>query len=112
MKYAFFAAAALLAAAPAVGSAQTPPSPDAHAGHHADADASSNTAEATGQIKSVDTKAGTITIHHGPIAALGWPAMTMTFKAAPAALQAAKAGQTVKFTLKTPDNQVVAIQPQ
>lgn len=60
----------------------------------------------------MDAKAGAITLHHGPIAALGWPAMTMTFKASPEALQAAKVGQTVSFTLKTPENQVVAIQPQ
>jgi Cu/Ag efflux protein CusF len=53
-----------------------------------------------------------VTLHHGPIASLGWPAMTMTFKAAPDALRAAKPGQTVKFTLQTPDNLIVAIQPQ
>lgn len=66
----------------------------------------------TGQIKSVDAKAGTITIHHGPIAALGWPAMTMSFKASPEVLKSAKAGQTVKFTLQPQDNRVIAIQPQ
>ena len=110
MKHHLTAAAALLFATPAFG--QTAPAPEAHAGHHADVPAPANTAEAAGQIKSVDAKAGTVTIHHGPIAALGWPAMTMTFTATPEALQAAKAGQTVKFTLKTPDNQVVAIQPQ
>ena len=111
MKFVLAAAAALLIAAPAL--AQTA-APDAHAGHHPDADApaAASTADAVGQIKSVDAKAGTVTIHHGPIATLGWPAMTMTFKASPEALQAAKPGQTVKFTLKTPDNQVVAIQPQ
>ena len=109
MKYALAAAAALLIAAPAL--AQTSDS-DAHADHHTEAAAPAATAEGTGEIKSVDAKAGTLTIHHGPIAALGWPAMTMTFKATPEALQTAKAGQTVKFTLKTPDNQVVAIQPQ
>lgn len=61
---------------------------------------------------AVDAKAGTVTIHHSPISALGWPAMTMTFKATPEALRGAKAGQTVSFTLKTPENQVVAIQPK
>ncbi len=34
-----------------------------------------------GVIKAIDSKAGTLTIQHGPIAAVGWPAMTMTFKA-------------------------------
>ena len=70
------------------------------------------TAEGVGQVKAVDAKAGTITLHHGPIAALGWPAMTMSFKAAPDVLKAAKPGQAVKFTLRTPDNEVVALQPQ
>ncbi len=109
MKYAL-AAAALLSAAPAF--AQTTTAGDEHAGHHAETAGPAGAAEATGQIRSVDAQAGTVTIHHGPIAALGWPAMTMTFKATPAALRAAKAGQTVRFTLRTPDNQVVAIQPQ
>lgn len=106
MKFAFAAAAALLSALPAF--AQTAATPE----ERAEAPAPARTAEAMGQIKSVDAKAGTVTIHHGPIAALGWPAMTMTFKATPEVLQAAKAGQTVKFTLKTPDNQMVAIRPQ
>jgi Cu(I)/Ag(I) efflux system protein CusF len=99
----------LLAAGPAAAqSMQNMPATNDTPG----ASAPSNTAEAVGQIKAVDAKAGTLTIHHGPITALGWPAMTMTFKASPDALQAAKAGQTVKFTLKTPENEVVAIQPQ
>lgn len=109
MNSACAAAVALLTAAPAL--AQTGPAPDAPAGLPVAA-TPTGAAQAVGQIKSVDAKAGTVTIHHAPISALGWPAMTMTFKATPEALQAAKAGQTVKFTLKTPDNQVVAIQPQ
>jgi hypothetical protein len=36
--------------------------------------------------------------------------MTMTFKATPEALKAAKVAQTGKFTLKTADNAMVAIQ--
>ncbi|HKR88006.1 MAG TPA: copper-binding protein [Phenylobacterium sp.] len=105
MKFVFAAAAALLIATPAL--AQTA-EPDAHASHHA----AQTTVQAVGQIKSVDARAGTVTIHHGPIAALGWPAMTMSFKAAPDALLVAKSGQAVKFTLKTPDNEIVAIEPQ
>lgn len=69
------------------------------------------TAEAVGRIEAVDDRAGTITLHHAPIAALGWPAMTMTFKAAPAALQAARAGRTVRFTLELADRTVTAIAP-
>lgn len=44
--------------------------------------------------------AGTITLDHGPIPEVGWPAMTMTFKAAPAITSAAKVGDKVAFDLK------------
>jgi Cu(I)/Ag(I) efflux system protein CusF len=58
------------------------------------------TASGSGVVTAVDSKAGTVTIHHGPIAKLSWPAMTMTFKASPPSLlQGAKAGQSVGFTL-------------
>ena len=70
------------------------------------------TAVGSGEVKAVDAKAGALTIHHSPIPALGWPAMTMTFKAAPEALSAAKVGQAVKFTLRTSDNVILALQPQ
>ena len=67
-------------------------------------------AQGVGVIKSVDAKAGTITLHHGPIAALNWPAMTMTFKAAPDALKAAKPGATVTFTLNAAADEIVSLQ--
>ena len=66
-------------------------------------------AQGTGQIKSVDAKAGAIPLHHGPIAALNWPAMTMTFKATPEVLKAAKPGATVTFTLNAAADQIVAL---
>lgn len=101
-----FALLALLAAGPAFAqSAQDSAAPGVQ-------QSAAATAEGIGQVKSIDARGGTLTIHHGPIAALGWPAMTMTFKASPEALQTAKAGQTVKFTLKTPENEVVAVQAQ
>lgn len=57
-------------------------------------------AEGEGTVKSLDPKAGTVTIQHGPIAALNWPAMTMTFKASnPALLQGVSVGESVKFQL-------------
>jgi Cu(I)/Ag(I) efflux system protein CusF len=99
-------ALALRAAAPAYAQA-----PDAAAPAAPQAPAAA-TAEGSGQVKAVDAKAGAVTIHHSPIAALGWPAMTMTFKAAPEVVSAAKVGQTVKFTLRTSDNVIVALQPQ
>jgi Cu(I)/Ag(I) efflux system membrane fusion protein len=38
--------------------------------------------QAEGTVDSLDTKAGTVSISHGPVASLKWPAMTMKFKAA------------------------------
>ena len=35
--------------------------------------------KATGTVKSVDRAAGRVTIAHGPVASLKWPAMTMGF---------------------------------
>lgn len=57
-------------------------------------------AQASGVIKKLDAKTGAITLQHGPIAALKWPAMTMAFKADPSLLQGLKVGQKVDFTVK------------
>ena len=35
---------------------------------------------AKGTVKSVDAKAGTITLDHEPVKSMNWPAMTMAFK--------------------------------
>lgn len=67
-------------------------------------------AQGTGVIKKLDAKAGSVTLQHGPIAALKWPAMTMAFKADPGLLKGFKVGQKVTFTVapgETP--QVIAI---
>lgn len=55
------------------------------------------TASATGTVQAVDTAAGKITIAHGPVEALQWPAMTMAFKAAPEQIASVRAGQKVQF---------------
>ena len=34
----------------------------------------------TGTVKKVDAKARSVTVEHGPVQTLNWPAMTMTFK--------------------------------
>ena len=85
-----------------------------HADHDHGVEAAATSAapagpEGAGVVQSVNVKAGTVTIHHGPIAALKWPAMTMTFKATPDVLKAAKPGATVSFTLNAAGDQVVAI---
>jgi Cu(I)/Ag(I) efflux system protein CusF len=71
--------------------------------------------KATGVITAVDQKAGTLTIRHGPIPAVGWPAMTMTFMAKPAALlRGLKVGQTIGFdcTVRGAAAEVTAVRPK
>jgi Cu(I)/Ag(I) efflux system membrane fusion protein len=38
--------------------------------------------QAEGTVDSIDLRAGTMSLNHGPVASLKWPAMTMEFKAA------------------------------
>lgn len=57
-------------------------------------------AEGEGAVTAIDAQAGTVTLNHGPIASLGWPAMTMTFRVHSASvLQGVSVGQRVHFTL-------------
>ncbi|HXE50284.1 MAG TPA: copper-binding protein [Ramlibacter sp.] len=44
------------------------------------AEAKQQTHTATGTVKKADAKAGKVTLQHGPVASLNWPAMTMAFK--------------------------------
>jgi RND family efflux transporter MFP subunit len=65
----------------------SPPAKSPKVGHRAD-----------GTVKALDAKAGTISIAHGPVESLNWPAMTMDFKAANDAIAAgAKPGATIAF---------------
>lgn len=54
-------------------------------------------AEADGIVESIDEAGGKITIAHGPVDALDWPAMTMAFKARSEQVASVKAGQKVHF---------------
>lgn len=55
----------------------------------------------SGIVIAIDPKAAKVTIQHGPIAALGWPAMTMAFAAVPPALlKSVKVGQRVDFAMR------------
>lgn len=38
------------------------------------------THEASGTIKKIDAKTGSVMISHGPVSSLNWPPMTMSFK--------------------------------
>ena len=54
---------------------------------------------ATGVVTKVDPAAGKLTIKHGPVESLKWPAMTMTFKAKDKAmLSKVKKDQKISFT--------------
>jgi Cu(I)/Ag(I) efflux system protein CusF len=71
--------------------------------------------QGTGVIRAIDARAGTLTIQHGPIPGVGWPAMTMTFKATPAALlKGLRVGQTVGFdtTVHGMAADVTAVRPK
>jgi Cu(I)/Ag(I) efflux system membrane fusion protein len=53
---------------------------------------------AEGTVKAVDEKGGTVSIAHGPVDTLKWPAMTMDFKAANGAMLAnLKPGTSIAF---------------
>ena len=56
------------------------------------------TGKGTGVVTEIDANGGTVTIKHEAIKTLGWPAMTMSFKAAPASLlKGLKVGQKIGF---------------
>jgi Cu(I)/Ag(I) efflux system periplasmic protein CusF len=57
------------------------------------------THKATGKVTKVDPGKGSVTISHGPVASMNWPAMTMTFKAKDKAmLDKVKNGDQVEFS--------------
>ena len=55
------------------------------------------TASASGVVESVDAAAKTVTIAHGAVESLKWPAMTMTFQAPDIDLGTIKQGDKVSF---------------
>lgn len=72
------------------------------------------TAQGKGVVEAVNQSKGTVTIKHQAITSIGWPAMTMTFKAdPPSLLQSVKVGEKVNFTLQPAgmNSTVTAISP-
>ncbi len=68
-----------------------------------------------GVITAIDAKANTLTIRHGPIPAVGWPAMTMTFKASPPALlKGLRVTEKIRFDVTTHGMaaEVTGVRPQ
>lgn len=64
-----------------------------------DKDGVQDTHAAEGTVTAVDTAAGKVTVAHGPVASLKWPAMTMGFQVKDKqALNALKKGDKVRFS--------------
>jgi Cu(I)/Ag(I) efflux system protein CusF len=91
---AFAATLALAGAAPAApGDPAASAQPPAH-----------RSAKGVGVVTEIDAKEGVVTLKHEPIAALGWPSMTMPFHAnPPSLLDGLKVGQKVAFDTKEAD---------
>lgn len=67
-----------------------------------------------GTVNRVDVRAGSVNLTHGPIASLGWPAMTMDFVVSDREqLAALEPGQRVRFEMQPIGNKYVisAIRP-
>lgn len=62
-----------------------------------DQQAAGQAATATGTVKKVNLEKGSVIIAHGPVEALGWPSMTMGFKATPDQLRTLRQGDQVEF---------------
>ena len=87
--------AALALTAAGAASAQDTTMPGMSMGHPKP---TARNGKGTGVIKAIDATAGTLTIQHGPIPEVSWPAMTMTFQAVPPSLlKGLKVGQKIGF---------------
>ena len=98
------AAAVALLLAGAVQAQAAPPSTmgdmPGMSGNAGSASAKGQTASATGTVAAVNAGQRKVTFDHGPIPAIGWPAMHMEFPAAPSVdLTKVKPGEKVQFTL-------------
>lgn len=60
-------------------------------------------ATAEGIVTAIDEEAGTITVDHGPVEAVGWPAMTMPFEADAGLREQVAVGDDVTFSFRTSD---------
>ena len=70
-----------------------------------------NDVHASGTVNSVDVAGHKVNITHQPIAAIGWPSMTMDFAVAPSVnLASAKPGTRVNFSMMRQPDGMYAIQ--
>lgn len=61
-------------------------------------------AKSTGTVTAIDAASGKITLEHGAIAAVEWPAMTMVFTAKPELLKGIAVGDKFDFDLTVSGN--------
>lgn len=61
------------------------------------------TGSAEGTVTAIDPEAGTITIEHGPVEAVDWPAMTMAFESNDMMRTQVAEGDDVTFQFRTTD---------
>ena len=69
------------------------------------------TASAEGTITAIDADAGTITVDHGAVPAVDWPAMTMAFEAGEALRGELAVGDAVTFEFRTSNagNEIISV---
>ena len=69
------------------------------------------TASGEGMVTAIDAEAGTITLDHGPVPAMNWPAMNMAFDAAPEVLDQVAVGDAVTLEFEASDagNRITSI---
>lgn len=76
---------------------------DNGAGATSATDAAAKAARGSGTITAIDLGEGSVTLDHGPIPEVNWPAMTMAFTADPGLLAGLKPGDKVSFELAVRD---------
>ena len=107
--YRFSAIAALSLAVASCGDSST--EPDASEGGSSSVSTTSmpgapigaqatKTGKGTGMVTAIDAAGGKITLDHGPIPELGWPAMKMAFKATSAVTGSTAVGDKVEFDVR------------
>lgn len=80
-----------------------------------DSSAAAQAGSGEGSVTAIDETEGKITIDHGPIPAVGWPAMTMAFSADEESLSKVAVGDRVTFEFRTTESgggQLTAIAKQ
>lgn len=69
-------------------------------------------AHAEGTVKAIDALGGKVTLAHGPVPALKWPAMTMGFKASAQQLEKLKVGDKVAFDFRMEGSSATIVEIQ